>query len=212
MILDRENMVDYLFEVGYLKQQQRTGMWRMGVRYPESVAEHSHRAAIIGFLLASLEGDVNPERVALICLFHDVPETRTGDLNWMNKRYTIDVKQGEKKALHEQVAQLPETIAQKILALAEEYNTRSSREGEIAHEADLIECMLECLEYKMQGYEKAQEWAEMCYVGLKTETAKGLAKQCLDADPGSWFQNLQDNPHEQKQKEKENTTEVTAGS
>jgi 5'-deoxynucleotidase YfbR-like HD superfamily hydrolase len=36
-----------------------------GVRHPESIAEHSFRTAVIGYLLAHLEG-ANPERTALI--------------------------------------------------------------------------------------------------------------------------------------------------
>ncbi|HEX4207437.1 MAG TPA: HD domain-containing protein [Ktedonobacteraceae bacterium] len=187
----------YLYEMGLLKHQKRTGWWRMGVRDPESVAEHSHRAAIVGYMLASLEEGVNPERVAVLCLFHDVQETRTGDLNWMNQRYA-SIKEGEQKALLEQAAQLPQKIAQKVLALAEEYNCRSSPESRLAKEADTLECLLQCREYHMQGYAKAQSWAEMCYNGLRSETARRLARECLSTDPGQWFETLQDNPYMQK--------------
>jgi putative hydrolase of HD superfamily len=64
----------YLYEIGYLKHLKRSGWWRMGVRDPESVAEHSYRTAVIGYVLANLEG-ADPEKTASICLFHD---TRVG--------------------------------------------------------------------------------------------------------------------------------------
>jgi putative hydrolase of HD superfamily len=184
----------YLFEIGHLKHQKRTGWWRMGVRNPESVAEHSYRAAVIGYILASLEEGVNPEKTATMCLFHDAAETRIGDLHWVAKRY-LHVKDGEKAALHEQVEQLPQKIASSVLALIEEYEKRSSREGQLAHEADLLECLLQAREYQMQGYTKAFDWATMCYEGLQTETAKNLAEACLNSDPGDWFQNIQRNPY-----------------
>ncbi|GHO88241.1 HD domain-containing protein [Dictyobacter formicarum] len=188
-------ITNYLYEVGLLKHQKRTGMWRMGVKDPESVAEHSHRTAIIGYMLASLEEDVNPERVAVLCLFHDIAETRTGDLSWLNQRYIADVKEGEQKAINEQAAQLPAGIAQKVLAISNEYNGRLSRESQLAKDADTLECLLQCREYEIQGYVKAHSWAEMCYAGLRTETAQRLGKECLDADPCKWFETLQDNPN-----------------
>lgn len=188
-------ITNYLYEVGLLKHQKRTGMWRMGVKDPESVAEHSHRAAIIGYMLASLEEGANPERVAVLCLFHDMQETRTGDLSWLNQRYITNVKEGEQKAIREQAAQLPEKIAQKVLAISDEYNGRLTRESQLAKDADTLDCLLQCREYEMQGYVKAHSWAEMCYAGLRTETAQRLGKECLNADPCKWYETLQDNPN-----------------
>ncbi|GHO59288.1 HD domain-containing protein [Ktedonobacter robiniae] len=187
-------IINYLYEVGLLKHQKRTGWWRMMVKDPESVAEHSHRAAVIGYILASLEEGVNAERVAVLCLFHDTSETRTGDLSWLNQRYIAGAKEGERKAILEQTAQLPQVIAQKVVALSEEFNSRVSREAQLAKDADLLECLLQCREYAMQGYVKAQSWADMCYAGLRTETAQNLARECLIADPGQWFETLQENP------------------
>jgi putative hydrolases of HD superfamily len=170
----------------------------MGVRDPESVAEHSHRAAILGFLLASLEEGVNPERTAMLCLLHDVPETRIGDLNWVAKRY-IRLKEGEQAALEEQAAQLPSPLVEKVLALTGEYEARESREAQLAKDADTLECLLQSREYAIQGYVKGEEWAGMCYDGLRTETARMLARDCLNTDPGSWFEALQSNPYSQKE-------------
>src|SRR5215469_9736084 len=51
--------VRYLYEVGQLKLSKRTGWWHAGVPDPESVAEHTFRTAIIGYVLAVLE-DADP--------------------------------------------------------------------------------------------------------------------------------------------------------
>lgn len=104
------SIAKYLYEIGHLKQQKRTGWWRMGVRDPESVAEHSFRTALIGYVLASPEG-ANPEKTATMCLFHDTAETRIGDMHWVTKRY-VHVKEAEQKALHDQINQLPRRNSQ----------------------------------------------------------------------------------------------------
>jgi len=99
----------------------------MGVRDPESVAEHSYRTAVIGYILAALE-QANPEKTAALCLFHDTAETRIGDLHWVTKRY-LRTKEGEQVAFNEQTAQLPQDIADKVRALVGEYEERSSQEA-----------------------------------------------------------------------------------
>lgn len=186
------NIAKYLYEIGHLKHQKRTGWWRIGVRDPESVAEHSYRTAVIGYILASLEG-ANPERTAVLCLFHDTAETRIGDMHWITKRY-IQTKAGEQAAFKEQIEQLPHEIANAISASMSEYKEKSSKEALLAREADLLECLLQAREYEMQGYTKGSEWAKTCREGLQNETAKSLADACLKSDPGDWFQHLQSNP------------------
>ena len=187
------DLANYLYEIGQLKHQKRTGWWRMGVRDPESVAEHSYRTAVIGYILAALE-QADPEKTAALCLFHDTAETRIGDLHWVTKRY-LRAKEGEQVAFNEQTEQLPQDIANKVRALVGEYEERSSRESLLAREADLLECLLQSREYEMQGYTKGAEWARICREGLQTETAKQLADACLNGDPGEGFQDLQRNPH-----------------
>lgn len=186
------DIAKYLYEIGYLKHQKRTGWWRMGVREPESVAEHSYRTAVIGYVLAIMEG-ANPEKTATMGLFHDTAEARIGDLHWVNKRY-LRAKEAEQTALNEQIEQLPNEIASAINALTNEYKEKASHEALLAREADLLECLLQSREYEMQGYTKGLEWAKICREGLQNETAKALADACLNNDPGDWFQNLQDNP------------------
>lgn len=186
------DIAKYLYEMGHLKHQKRTGWWRMGVRDPESVAEHSYRTAIIGYILASLEG-ANPEKTATMCLFHDTAEARIGDMHWVTKRY-VQVKEAEQTALRDQLGQLPQNIANAISKLTDEYKEKSSQEALLAREADLLECLLQAREYEMQGYTKGREWAKLCYDGLRNDTAKKVADVCLTSDPGDWFQHIQDNP------------------
>jgi 5'-deoxynucleotidase YfbR-like HD superfamily hydrolase len=50
------------------------------------VAEHSFRVGILAYVIAVQEG-ANADRAATLGLFHDLPETRTGDANSISKRY-----------------------------------------------------------------------------------------------------------------------------
>jgi len=57
-----------------------------GVNDPESIADHSLRTAIIASVLAAMEG-ANPERAALLSLFHDSQETRLTDIPYIARKY-----------------------------------------------------------------------------------------------------------------------------
>jgi putative hydrolases of HD superfamily len=50
------SVANFLFETGTLKNHKRTGWWIAGVKDPESVAEHSWRAALLASIIAELEG------------------------------------------------------------------------------------------------------------------------------------------------------------
>src|SRR5947209_16892644 len=106
--MEMSNIAKYLYEIGHLKRVKRSGWWMAGIVDPESVAEHSYRTAVLGYVLASLEG-ADPMKTATICLFHDTGEARIGDLHRVAKRY-IDVGEREEAALSEQVEQLPRDI------------------------------------------------------------------------------------------------------
>ena len=51
-----EGLTNFLYEMGLLKRYKRTGWMIAGIDNPESIAEHSFRTAIIGYLLAVMEG------------------------------------------------------------------------------------------------------------------------------------------------------------
>ncbi|MEZ4602464.1 MAG: HD domain-containing protein [Desulfobacterales bacterium] len=57
----------------------------------ESVAEHSFCATFIAYVMAMMEPEADSLRLISMCLVHDLPEARTGDHNYVQKKYvTID--------------------------------------------------------------------------------------------------------------------------
>jgi putative hydrolase of HD superfamily len=186
--MEMNNITKYLYEIGQMKRVKRSGWWIAGVTNPESIAEHTFRTAILGYVLASL-GGADPERTAMMCLFHDTGEARINDLHRVSKRY-INVGRDEEKALSEQVERLPPDIAKNIMALFRDYEGRLSLEGTFARDADLLECIFQAREYQVQGYADVDDWITNCYAGLQTDIARNLAETCMQVEPKEWWQGL----------------------
>jgi putative hydrolase of HD superfamily len=186
--LEPKNIAKYVYEIGYLKQLKRAGWGMIGIPQPESVAEHSFRTIILGYILASLEG-ADPMKTAVMCLFHDTAEARISDFHRVAKRY-VDVREGELRALSEQVQRLPQDVAEQVVSFFQDYEERASLEGQLAHDADLLECIFQAREYQTRGYADADDWIEGCYADLKSKSAKDLADACLQVEPREWWKGL----------------------
>ncbi|BCR03108.1 phosphohydrolase [Desulfuromonas versatilis] len=176
-----KNLANFFFEVGMLKRTPRTGFQFLGSG-AESVAEHIFRTAIIGYTLARLDDEADVGRVLELCLFHDVPEARTGDLNYVNKKY---VKADEAKAVEDLARTLP--FGDHYRSALQEFAAAGSREALIAHDADQLEMILALKEYKDLGNRYADEWYPFAVRRLKTEPAQRLAETIWATDSSRWW-------------------------
>jgi putative hydrolase of HD superfamily len=181
IIVELKPIADFLFEVGMLKRTPRSGFQFLGTGN-ETVAEHSLRAAIIGYVLARMSGTPAGDRVVLMCLFHDLVEARTGDLNYVNKRY---VKADEEAAVRDMTAALP--FGEEIRRLAEEFNERSTRESEMANDADQLEMILQLKELGDLGNRYAADWISSAVKRLRTDEGRKLARSILNTDFAAWW-------------------------
>jgi putative hydrolases of HD superfamily len=173
--------------MGLLKRYKRTGWWVAGIDNPESIAEHSFRTAIIGYLLAVMEG-VDPARTAALCLFHDTQETRIGDVPLVGKPYVVTAPNAEVTV--DQVADFPAEIAQAVRDLVDEYEARESLEARLAKDADKLECLIQAREYQAQGHEDVPPWIETSAAALRSESARRLAADCQQVPPRQWWKAL----------------------
>jgi 5'-deoxynucleotidase len=82
----------------------------------ENVAEHSHQVALVAHMLAVIDrqyfdGDLDPERVATLALFHDASEVLTGDLptpvKYFNPQIADEYKKIEAIAEQKLLSMLP---------------------------------------------------------------------------------------------------------
>ena len=176
-----QSIVNLLFEAGMLKRTPRTGLQFLGTG-SESVAEHAFRVTFIGYVLAQIEKDIDEAKLIKMCLLHDLHEARTGDLNYMNKKY---VKVDEKKAIKDLTKTLP--FGDDISNSVEEFNSGKSKEALLANDADQLDLILMLKENKDLGNKYADEWISFALKRLKTNTAKELAEKILDTDSTHWW-------------------------
>ncbi|WP_245802406.1 HD domain-containing protein [Desulfacinum hydrothermale] len=174
-------LADFFFEVGMLKKTPRSGFQFLGTGR-ESVADHSFRVAVIGFCLARLVDHPDPFRVVCLCLFHDLPEARTGDMNYVNKQY---VQVDERKATAHLAAALP--FGDELEALLDEYRSRQTEASRLAHDADQLDLILELKQQKDLGNTYAQEWMRYALERLHTDMGRKLAEQILKTDWTAWW-------------------------
>jgi putative hydrolase of HD superfamily len=180
-------IVRLCYEAGQLKHSRRTGWWRAGIRDPESVAEHSWRTAVIAYFVALAEG-ADPERAATIGVFHDLAEARTGDIEYVGRRYLTAAD--DETIAKDQVQDLPPAMTDAFLAVIRQAEAAESPEAVCARDADKLECLLQAREYERQGHKGVQEWIDNMAAAVRTETGKALASAALKIDPGDWWREL----------------------
>lgn len=176
-------LADLVFEAGMLKKMQRTGYPFLGSG-SESIAEHSFRAALIGYWLALIDGEADAGRVALMMLHHDLAEARTGDLNYMNKRYC---QADEAKAIDHATRNLPDDLSGKIHELVDEFNACQTAEARIAHDADQLDFMVELKEQWDLGNNNAERWLYYAQKRLQTDVGRSLAQAVLESKWTDWW-------------------------
>ncbi|CAK1692152.1 5'-deoxynucleotidase [Vibrio crassostreae] len=137
----------------------------------ENISEHSLQVAFVAHALALIknkkfDGQLNPEHIALLGMYHDTSEVLTGDLPTPVKYYNPDIAQEYKKieAAAEQrlLSMLPEEFRDDFAPFLIS-GTASKEEQSIVKQADTICAYLKCLEELSAGnheYEQAKRRLE----------------------------------------------------
>jgi len=175
------DIVNFLFEVGILKNTPRSGYQFLGTG-SESVAEHSFRVAVIAYLLAKNEPKADMQKVLLMSLFHDFHEARTGDHNYVNRRYVIV---DEDKAVRDLAQKLP--FGQEIISLIDEFNSGETLEARLSQDADQLDFILELKRQLDLGNKSAAEWLRYSVKRLITDLARRLADEIIKTGSAEWW-------------------------
>jgi putative hydrolases of HD superfamily len=171
------------YELGLLKRIRRAGWWHAGVRDPESVAEHSMRAAQLAAMIAAEEG-ADPVRASFLALWHDSQETRTGDLPHTASAYLT--KPDPRQITTDQTDGLPERSREMIRSAVDEYESRHTAEALCAKDADKLEMLLQAVEYREVGVRRVDGWIDSARNDLKTRTAQRIAEAAVNLSPLAW--------------------------
>lgn len=187
--MDIKKIVNFIFELSQLKRQAHAGWFKLGIKQPVTVAEHVFRASQIGYILAVMEGDVNPEKVVTIVMIHDNAETRIGDQDKVAARYYSN-KEAEQKAFSEQLEGLSKEIEEKWQKYFDEFEERNTKEGIVARDADWLEQAFQAKEYINTGYRAAQKWIDNVEKAVETKSAKEIIAKMKDTEFTDWYSGL----------------------
>lgn len=149
-----------------MKYINRWGLMRN--TYTENIQEHSLQVAIIAHGLAVIRntyfnGEVNPERVAILAMFHDCNEIITGDMPTPIKYYNPQIskiyKDIEDISKEKIISMLPEEMADEYYSLFFK-NPDDMNCWKLVKAADRISAYIKCVEEVKVGnneFKKARE-------------------------------------------------------
>jgi len=176
-----KGIVNFLFEVGILSKTPRSGFHFLGSG-EQSVSEHLNRTTYIGYVLSTMEKDVDQAKVLKMCLFHDIAEARTSDLNYVHQQYA---KVNENKAINDLASTV--SFGKDLKQLIHEYEKRESKESLIAKDADNLEWILSLKEQVDIGNRRAETWLPSAVKRLKTKSAQKIAQEILTTKSDEWW-------------------------
>jgi 5'-deoxynucleotidase len=148
-----ESIMSHLF--AYLSRMKFIKRWGlMHNTYPENIQEHSLRVAMVVHALAVIRnrvfgGNINPERTAVLALYHDASEVLTGDLPAPVKYFNPEIKTAYKEIEAASSRKLLDMVPE---ALKEDYRALFLGEDadHVHHDliaaADKLCAYLKCLE------------------------------------------------------------------
>ncbi len=178
------DITKFFYEIGTLRKIVRSHRQTLLTDdLSDNIASHTFRVCIIGMMLAQLE-KANVSKVVLMCLLHDITESRSGDQNWVHKKY---VKVFEDEIIKSQVKPLPNSKG--LLNIIHEYHKRKTKEAQIAKDADRLDQTLLENEYTWTGNQEAKTWGRTNRTSLFSKSAKSLLLEICKQKPSDWWTN-----------------------
>jgi putative hydrolases of HD superfamily len=176
-----KKIANLLFEAKMLKEIPRSGYHFLGVG-KESVAEHCFSATFIAYVISRMEPEIDALKLICMCLIHDLPEARIGDLNTVHKKY---IKADETKALKDTIEGL--VFGKNLTDLFDEFSAGRSIEAKLAHDADQLALVLELKDLMDIGYKPPESWIQNVISRLATETGRKIAQAVMDTRRDAWW-------------------------
>jgi len=184
-----------LYEIGSLRKIPRSHRQNLLTNdVSDNLSSHIFRVTWIGWFLAT-ECSADPYKTIMMCMLHDLPEARSGDQNWINKKY---VKVYEDEIIKDQLQNTNPKQEKELTKLYKEYELRESLEAKLAKDADLIDQMLLLKEHAHNGNKEASNWLHLEELETKNnhfkllhhEVSKQLAREIAKQQPSDWWQNF----------------------
>lgn len=187
---DMTQSINLLNEIEMLSSIPRSGFAFLGSG-SQSIAEHSYQATLVAYVLARLlPQPLDMHKLVMMCLFHDLPEARIGDLNYFQKKY---VAPRLDKALED--IEKASFLGPEIVAIIKEYEEGKTPEAQLAHDADQLELFLILKQEEERGNKKATEWMANLTKRLQTDIGKQVAEAIRQTPSDAWWNQNKSDPH-----------------
>jgi putative hydrolases of HD superfamily len=152
-----------------LKHVLRQGWIDRGVASVESVADHSWSVAVLAWFLAAERDELDRQRVLLLGLMHDLPESQAGDTTPLDEhrdsqgridpehftaaaRYSHlagdEKRQREISALEQMLRGVSPDAAREISEAWHEYDQGESAEARFVKHVDKLETVIQAVRYR----------------------------------------------------------------
>lgn len=150
-------MADFFAFINRMKYINRWGLMRNTV--PDDLQEHCFQTAVIAHALALIDGKffggkLNPEKAAVYALYHDAPETITGDMPTPVKYFNAGMRESyreiEDAAKERLVGMLPEELRDDYRAIIG-FEEEDADYARIVKAADKITAYIKCVEEENSG-------------------------------------------------------------
>ncbi len=167
-----ENILDFLLEIGKLKEMSRL-YWKLRkVKNPETVASHMFDLALIAWAF-NKEKNLNVEKLIKMALCHEMSAVYTGDTTPYDKIMPRDKKRKkdilkrwprllkgkkqkiflsdykeEKEAMERLTKKLDPKLKNEMINLWKEYRTKSTPEGYLLSQLNVLAVLIQALLYE----------------------------------------------------------------
>lgn len=138
----------------------------------ENISEHSLQTAFFAHILVMLEnkrfnGNLDPQRAAVLAMYHDCSEILTGDMPTPIKYFDPNIveayKKIEEKSCEKLVSMLPEDVQQEYKSILFFDDNQDKELVKFVKAADKLSALVKCIEELRMGndeFKKAKETTE----------------------------------------------------
>lgn len=187
-----KKITNLIFEAAVVKRLKRTG-WQILGDNEESIGEHSFMTAVVSYILAQ-QMKLSIEKILLMSLFHDFHESRTGDMDKINKLY---LTRNEGQANKDIFA----SVDPNLLEMVNEYECKKTIEAKVVYEANIIVLLVELKRLEENGNIHAREWITKNSDRLRLPESIKLTKALLSANTQDWWKQMRQKIHIEFKKE-----------
>jgi putative hydrolase of HD superfamily len=149
--MKEKDFIEFARMVGKLKSIKRAGWIDREVTNPESIADHSFRATLIGMTLSDLE-KLNTEKVMRMLILHDIEESVTGDIMAIDKvkMNKEELHNNQIRAIENILSPLPESLKKSYISIWKEMEEGLTQEAKFCKDVDKLEMMIQADDYERE--------------------------------------------------------------